>query len=396
MTKTFDEILSDLLTKLTEKTPFTNLNPSAAIRGILEAVAIAVSGLYQLVKSVSSALFIQTAEGGWLDLKAREVGVKRLAGQKTRIWIIFSRSTPAPSDIVIAAGTCVRSRKDAIGKSYRFFTEEEVTIQTGQTEIQGVAEAESIGKDYNVGAGTVTVAVTSLSGVEDITNEDWGGKSYLVQEGSDQESDRAFRERAITKWDTLGVGGNRNAYYNWAVSVDGVKAAMVLDDSPYGPGTVGIVILGEAGQPTPQLLQDVKDYITPRKPVTSVVEVTGAEITQVNLNLTVTRFANADETAVGTAVAQALQDYGDALQLGEKIVMARLYSTVMAVDGVYNVSFSSPQSDVSAAPAEYLNIDAIFLSHAVKRRAYHDSMIEGSGGETIGDIDPINQDEWDF
>lgn len=396
MMKTFDEILSGLLSDLTAKTPFTNLNPSAAIRGIMEALAIAIAGLYQLLKMVSGALFIQTAMGGWLDLKAREVGVKRLVGQKARLWITYSRSNPATADILIPAGSCVRSRKDAYQKSYRFFTEEDVTILTGQMDVHVVAAAEAVGTDYNVGPGAVTVSVTSIAGVDAITNQDWGGKSYMVQEGSDQETDQAFRERAITKWDTLGVGGNRMAYYNWAMSVEGVKAAMVLDDAPYGPGTVGVVILGDAGQPTAQLLEDVKDYIAPRKPLTAVVEVSGATITEIALNLLVTRFASADEATVEADVTVALTDFGNALKLGEGFVLARLISAVMAVDGVYNVDFTAPDDDVLAAPAEYLNISSINIAHATKRRSYQDAAIETGLGEAVTEIDAIDQDQWSF
>ena len=394
MTKTFDEILADLLAQLTAKTRFTNLNPSAAIRGILEAVAIAVAGLHQLVKTVSGALFVQTASGGWLDLKAREVGVKRMAGRKARLWLTFSRVTPAVSDVLIPAGTCVRSRKDAAGQSLRFFTEADATIATGQTSTHVVAAAEQIGTASNVGPGTVTLLVTSVSGVEAVINEDWGGAGYLVTEGSDPESDAAFRERAIGKWDTLGVGGNRVAYQTWALSVEGVKAAMVLDDAPYGPGTVGVVVLGDAGPPTPQLLQDVADYIRPRKPLTAVVEVSGAAITQVDLSLTVTRFANADEATVDAAVRLALAAFGDALQLGESLVLARGIAAVMAVDGVYSVEFAAPAASVPATPAEYLNLGTVTIAHQVKRRTYHDSAVGGSLGETVTDIGTIDQSQW--
>ena len=39
MIKSLSEILDDLMSELVVRTPFTNLNPSAAIRGLLEVIA---------------------------------------------------------------------------------------------------------------------------------------------------------------------------------------------------------------------------------------------------------------------------------------------------------------------------------------------------------------------
>jgi phage-related baseplate assembly protein len=179
------------------------------------------------------------------------------------------------------------------------------------------------------------------------------------------------------------------------MSVEGVKAAMVLDDEPYGPGSVGLVILGEAGQPTPQLLADVEDYVRMRQPLgVARMVASGATITDVNLALTVMRFSNADRTTVENAVTAALEAYGDGLQLGESMVLSRMIAAVQAVDGVYSVDFTSPSTNVGAAPTEYLNVDSITITHQIKRRTYHDSAIDGGLGEAVSSIDPIDQSEW--
>jgi uncharacterized phage protein gp47/JayE len=393
--KTFDEILADLLAAVLAKTPFTNLNPGAALRGILEALSSGLAGLYQLTRTVSGALFIQTATGTWLDLKAREVGVCRLIAKKAQVRLTFGRATPATQDTLIPAGTIVRSKKDAAGASIRFLTDVNATLLTGASSVVVVATAEQAGLAGNVGPGLITLIVTPISGIESVTNVDVGELSYRVQEGADAESDRAFRERATQKWDTLGVGGTRGAYHAWALSVPGVQASMVLDDAPYGPGTVGVVVLGTDGAPTPQLLADVKAYIRPRQPLTVVLEVTGATITPISLSLTIWRFATADQATVDAAVRLALQGYSDALQLGEGLIRARLVAAVMAVDGVYNVTVETPTADVPATPAEYLDVDAqaATLVHRVKGRTYQDRGV-AVVGEGLPGIDPIDKTEW--
>jgi uncharacterized phage protein gp47/JayE len=393
--KTFDEILADLLSAVLAKTPFTNVNVGAGLRGILEAVASGIAGLYQLIRTASSALFVQTAEGTWLDLKVREVGVRRLAAKKARVRLTFGRSTPATQNILIPAGTLVRSRRDAHGRSLRFATDTDVTLVTGQSSAVVTATAEEAGTLGNVGPGAISLIVTTVSGIETVVNQDVGELSYLVEEGADPESDRALRERAILKWDTLGVGGTRGAYQAWALSVPGVKAAMVLDEAPYGPGTVGLVILGTDGVPTPQLLSDVAAYVRPRQPLTAQLVVSGAAITPVSLSLTIWRFAAADEAIVDAAVRDALQTYSDGLQLGEGLIRARLVAAVMAVDGVYNVTVEAPPADLPATPIEYLDIDAAVatLVHRVKGRVYQDRLPAGAG-EAVPATDPIDKSVW--
>ncbi|MDP2361933.1 MAG: baseplate J/gp47 family protein [bacterium] len=395
--KSFDEVLADLLASVLTKTPFTNVNVGAALRGLLESIASGVAGLYQLVRTVSGALFIQTATGTWLDLKAREVGVRRLVAKQAQIRLTFGRATPATQDTLIPAGTIVRSKKDSTGSSTRFLTDNDVTLQTGQSATYVTATAETAGVAGNVGPATVTLIVTPISGIETVTNVDREGIPYLAQEGADAESDRAFRERAIGKWDTLGVGGTRGAYHAWALSVAGVQAAMVLDDAPYGPGTVGVVVLGTNGAPTPALLAAVKDFIRPRQPLTAHLVVSGAIITPVALSLTVWRYATADQATVDADVRLALQDYSDGLQLGEGLIRARLVAAVMGVDGVYNVTVDSPTADVPATPAEYLDVDAAVatLVHRVKGRGYQDRD-QVPAGEPVTIIDPIDKSEWDL
>ncbi|MFA7331105.1 MAG: baseplate J/gp47 family protein [Candidatus Delongbacteria bacterium] len=395
--RSFDEILADLLSAVLAKTPFTNLNPGAALRGILEALASGLAGLYQLVRTVSGALFIQTATGSWLDLKAREVGVRRLVAKQAQIRLTFGRGAPATQDTLIPAGTIVRSRKDAAGRSTRFLTDNDVSLQTGQSATYVTATAEAAGATGNVGPATVTLIVTPISGIETVTNVDREGIPYLAQEGADAESDRAFRERAIGKWETLGVGGTRGAYHAWALSVPGVQAAMVLDDAPYGPGTVGVVVLGTNGAPTPQLLDDVKAFIRPRQPLTAQLVVSSATITPVALGLTIWRLATADQAAVDTAIRIALAGFSDGLQLGEGLIRARLVAAVMAVDGVYNVTVDAPNADVPATPAEFLDVDAqtATLVHRVKGRIYQDR-VQAPAGEVVPMIEPIDKTVWDF
>ena len=365
------------MSELVARTPFTNLNPSAAIRGLLEVIAKVVADLYGLVKTVMQQSFVQTATGSWLDLKVREMGISRKAAVKTQVYLTFSCNTPAAQNITIPAGTICKSQKDSGGNDFRFITVEEVVLEEGQTSVQVIAEAELPGSPWNVGQNTITGMVTRVTGIHAVTNE----VGFLIREGSDPESDEQLRERAITKWETLGLGGTREAYRNWALSVPGVSAASVLDDFPFGPGTVGVVILGTNGVPSAELINEVHQYIKARKPLTADVRILAPDIRSINLNIEVIRYASAARETVETGVREAINSYSSRLQLGEGLISARLINEIMDVSGVYNMKVNSPQRDVNVSVDQFLVFDQIVIAHRIKGRAYQDTSINGSSGD---------------
>lgn len=395
MIRTFSNVLNDLMTELVVRTPFTNLNPSAAIRGLLEVIAKVVSDLYSLVRMVMQQSFIQTATGSWLDLKVREMGNIRKVAVKTKVYLTFSCNEPAAQNITIPAGTICKSLKDSNGNDYRFITTEEALLEEGQTSVQVVAEAEQPGKSWNVGQNTILRMVTRVTGIESVTN----GLGYLIHEGSDPESDEQLRERAISKWETLGLGGTRGAYRNWALSVPGVIASSVLDDFPFGPGTVGVVILSENGIPSAELIIEVHQYIKARKPLTADVRILAPEILSINLDLEVIRFGNADRETVDMGVREAIENYSSRLQLGEGLIIARLINEIMDVPGVYNLKVNSPQNDVNVSVDHFLLFDQVAITHRIKGRSYQDGSIDGSGGDesaSAAQILDVNKETFDL
>ena len=365
------------MSALVERTPFTNLNPSAAIRGLLEVIAKVVSDLYGLVKTVMQQSFIQTATGNWLDMKVREIGITRKPAIKTKVYLTFSCNESAAQNITIPAGTICKSQKDSNGNDYRFITVGETVLEEGKTTVIVEAEAEQPGKAWNVGQDTITRMVTRVTGINEVTN----AEGYLIKEGSDPESDEQLRQRAIGVWETLGLGGTREAYRTWALSVPGVIAASVLDDFPFGPGTVGVVILGENGVPSAELINEVYQYIKARKPLTADIRVLSPEIVTINIDLEVTRFASASQDTIENDVINAITEYSSRLQLGEGLIIARLIDAVMNVDGIYNVKIVSPVNDISVGVDHFLMIDNTNITHRVKGRSYQDGSIDGSGGD---------------
>ena len=403
MIKSISEIINDLIEGVSTKTPFTNFNPSAAIRNLLEVIAAPIAELYQLVQLVVSQSWVETAIGEWLDLKVKEVGIERNPVTKALVYLTFSAEEAPEENVVIPANTICKSEKDEQGNEYRFYTMEEAVLEAGEISVVVLAEAEEAGSEYNVGEGTITRMVTPISGISAVTNIDWEDTSveppvtvsYLKQEGTNEETDEHLRQRAIGAWETIGIGGTRTAYRTWALSVSGVVACSVLDDFPFGPGTVGVVIVGPDGEPSVQLIQNVYNYIKLRKPLTADVRVIGPVILVVAPAMTVTRFASASEEDVENGIIEALTDYVVNLQLGEGLIISRLINVVMDVPGVYNVQITEPISDLSVSVDTFIQINEATITHQIKGRTYQDPNIPGgtTGDEQTpgGEIPVVNQ-----
>lgn len=386
MIKTYTDVRDDLIQGVVDSTSITNLNPGSVIRTILETIAKAMSDLYGLIHTVTRAGFIQTAEGKWLDLKVRELGLLRKQGQKAAGYITFYRNESKDNNITIPAGTIVKTGKNSEGQEYRFNTIEEVILPAGEMDVFTMVEAEQIGIEYNVGKETITKMTTYIAGLNGAVNKNVnigvGSRSWQVTVGTNTETDEDLRKRAIYRWDELGVGGTADAYRSWALSVPGVKAVLILDDFPFGPGTVGLVIASENGIPTPELLQKVHDTVVSRKPLTASVYVLSPKVKPVNINLLVERFSSYELSDVELRVKQKLLNMNTKLMIGEDLVISRVVADIMQVDGVYSVDIIKPAESTGAAPDEMIQINTISIKQTIKGRSYQDTEIMKNAQET--------------
>jgi len=386
MIKSYTEVRDELIIGVVDNTNITNLNPGSVIRTILETIAKAMSDLYQLIHTVTRAGFIQTADGKWLDLKVRELGLLRKQGQKASGYITFYRNEVKDENITIPAGTIVKTVKDSEGVEYRFKTIEEVILPAGETEVFTLMEAIEQGSNYNVGKETIVKMTTHIAGIDGVVNKSVnlgaGVRSWQVTVGTDIETDEDFRTRAIYRWDELGVGGTADAYRSWALSVAGVKSVQILDDFPFGPGTVGLVIAAENGIPTPELLQQVHDTVKTRKPLTASVHVLSPNVKSVDIEISLQRFSSFELDDVETRVRQKLLNMNTKLLIGEHLILSRMVADIMEVGGVYSVDIINPTEKVSAAPDEMIQIDTVSVNQTVKGRSYQDSEIITNALET--------------
>ena len=357
--RTFDQIVAGMLAKVAARTKLTNFNVGSVIRTLVEIFAAAVADLGDLILTALKAGFLVTATGAWLDYKAREWGVIRHPALPTAGVVYFLRALPRDENITIPAGTIVSTLKDAEGQAYRFLTQDEAILESGETEIGVAVIAEQTDASHNVGPGSIKKIAVHISGVEGVENR----AGWITSEGSDQETDESLRTRAFLAWEELTQGSTERAYISWARSDPRVTSAYVNSNHPRGQGTVNVYILGAGGPPSPGLITDVQAIVDANRPLCVDALVLGPEEKPVTIDLAITPKRYFSTTTIEAEVRRRIEAYfnprGDPaypwivpLGVGKMVVFNQLVEIVMSVDGVYDVSFVSPTADIDVATDE--------------------------------------------
>jgi uncharacterized phage protein gp47/JayE len=341
----------------------TNFNAYGVFRRLVGACLQGVADLWNLLLIVIPQGFASTASGTWLDRKCADVGITRFAAVKTQGNLIFGRNSTT-GNVRIQPGVMIKTEVLPDGKELRYIATntESIILPDGNAEISVPVIAEYAGSAYNVGAGKITQLVTYVSGIDYVTNNaDW-----ITQEGTDEETDEALRERYQLKWEELSEGGTDAAYISWARSIAGVRDVSVDSDHPRGQGTVDVTIASESGAPTQNLIDQVQAYIDTKKPNVANVLVKGSNQVPVNLNITLQLPADEGDIATTQAEGEARyaalftksQTYYDMgikpFRISESLYRARLTSIGMGISPVVNVVITQPAADVIASAGDLL------------------------------------------
>ena len=191
-----EDLYEDWLTYITSRDPLLQDTSTATFNSILaEAIASQFWIFIQLLKQKVRDSNVLTAEGNALSsIVISMLPEGRHPGIAATGVILFSRSTAAPSDIIIPANTiCAAVAED--GTLTEFQTDEAVTLLAGNTQAYANATALQAGAAGNVVSGLISIIRTPVIGITNCTNDS------PFTGGTDQESDSDLRERALyTIW----------------------------------------------------------------------------------------------------------------------------------------------------------------------------------------------------
>lgn len=369
-TRNFDEEREKVFNNLRESgSKITNLNPGGVFRTLLELSSQGVAELHELLEKVAPQGFVQYAAGGWLDVQAQEIGLRRRQALKTRGRVLFTRASDRTTGALkIPKGTICRTQNGPDGEDFRFFVSEDGRIPDMEESAFVAVEAERAGSAYNLGPGYLNILVSHVDGVVKISNDG----NWITSEGADMEDDETLRRRCVLRWHELSQGATKLAYLSWALSVEGVRSAEVLDQHPRGQGTVDVLIVGENGRPTDALIQKVDQVVQARRPLCADVRVRAPQIRPVAIHLKVVLHPLFGDLEQSKALAERsvnalfVQDgalpFIKPLAIGEDLPRARLIHTAMTLPHVVNIEALSPAEDVVVQASELLERGSVQIS----------------------------------
>lgn len=197
-----------------------SLRQNSPVQQLIDAFAVEISRQWDAAEASYYASFFEDATGDQLDKQLAIAGFSREPLRPAEGVVIFSRSTPAPRDLQIPAGTRVRVPETQTRPNIPFETRESARIfkdeqQSDEVPIEGLSPFQitqqpvgsKIGESSNVGANEITEIVDAISGVESVNNPVGTGTQGReeFQDGRDRENDANFKLRYITNRQQQGV-----------------------------------------------------------------------------------------------------------------------------------------------------------------------------------------------
>ena len=334
-----------------------DLSEQSRFLRVLKICAKREDELWQLLEDAYYSAFIDFATGQSLDNIAALISYKRIAAKKATGTVVFSRSSPATSDILIPAGTRVAVSDESVV----FQTTEAVVLTAGNTSVEAPIEAIEPGSAGNVAANTITKIVDPISGIESVNNPN------PTEGGRDTETDEEFRYRIKTTIQSLGKA-TLDAILAKVRNVEGVKTAKIEENDTMNdytetgglpPKSFRVFVYGGNDEDVAQAIFDSKPAgIQPYGSISGVAyDQDGNEYTiyferPTEVHIYVDVQITSDGTSIDQQVVKdAIKDYINNLNIGEDVIYAKVLAAVMNIQGVKDavvyIGTSGPPSGTS-------------------------------------------------
>lgn len=296
---------------------------------IMTALAPAAALLAQAYMDLDTAIdlsFADTADGEFLERRAKELGIARSPATKAICIASFLDGSGSAAAVDIGSrwnGGEVNYRViEAVSGGYR------VECETAGTAGNGTGPLSPV--DY--APGVASAAITAVESA-----------------GKDVESDEELRGRYFDRLTAFPFAGNYTAYREMCEAQKGVTGCR-LETPNTANGAVNIFLIGEDYLPASSgVVSAVQDVFTDNRnglglaPVGHLVTVAAAESLAVALSATLTLEADADAAAVKAAAQAAYENYlmelrRDWSERAAVVRVAQVTLKLLQVPGVTDVS----------------------------------------------------------
>lgn len=324
----------------------TNFNSGGIFHTLLMIVLQARIELIKLLHTLLKQMFIQSAEGKWLELRASDFSKQLKAATKTQGEITLNKTEEALEQVInVMKGSVFKTSRDINNEELKFYAVDNSTIPSGSAFGKIKVEAEHPGTKYNVSVGQIKKSLIYYEGIEEITNDaDW-----IKKEGSDTEDYESLKKRTLASWAELASRPIAAKYKNVCEAVEGVLYVRVDDMHPRGQGTVDIIVTSTAGSATEKLLEEVQAAAEKIKGEYDNLLVKSAITVSQDIDILITLPSMVDNTNIKERVTALIINYfkiNKERNLNEFILVDLIFVLKSNISLIKNVKLENPQGDV--------------------------------------------------
>jgi uncharacterized phage protein gp47/JayE len=341
----------------------TDRNPGSMLRTLAESFAREYAVVSKQLEKIYQAAFLETAENRDLDQVAALVGITRRDQKYAAGDLVFSRTTPAPADIVIPLGSLV-STADVPPVTVE--TLEQAILRAGTLSVSVRVRSTAEGSEGKAKAGSLTVIHRPVLGIEMATNP------QALDFRGGREEDAVLRRRAARAMETSGRASVQ-ALVGALMTLEGVREEDIgiKEDHLNHPGVVRITIAADLTElKAARAVELINEYkpagiriqhnlkVSPPAELQvddddlelasgSSASVSAAAATDsiwhpVAVSLSVmpvdAALTSTQKAQIKDKVQKAIVDHFDSLGIDDPVIHNRVLSKVMDVGGVFDVA----------------------------------------------------------
>lgn len=341
MAKTYDTILTSLLSDLTQKTSINKLSAGGKARALYEATSKGFSELYSDFDNKLLGAFLSSSSGSGMEFIGAIVGCYRepastaaasedLQIQKFYVSTGTFGSINGGLDINISSGIAISTQADSGGTVY--YTTGSITLSAFDSVAYVGTRAAIPGGDSNVGAGSLNYH--NFTSYTDYLNQSLLTTNvHGIVTGRDVESDTNFKYR-ISKKVVFSATGNETALRIAALLVPGVSD-VIIKRNKYGIGTTSLILQSTLPVVSSALVASVSTAIGKVASLGDLIFVSGPDETGISMEFTIEyqkSLSTTDMSEIEFQIQELVQTYINGLNIGDPLIINQLLARILVAD----------------------------------------------------------------
>lgn len=233
----------------------TDRNPGSVTSVLAETFARELAVLHKQMEFIYQSAYVDLATGMSLDHVAALLSLDRKGANFASGEVLFKRTSPAPADISIPAGTVVSTND-----GQRFETTDKRTLRRGQLSIGAPVRSQVEGQGGLVPAGAIQNINRPIFGVDEVVSE----RNTLL--AAEKESDPAFRRRIKATLERAGkstLSALRNALIEEIPGINEGNVQVAEDSQIPGKVHVKFALGGKIDQDLVRKIEETIFYARP-------------------------------------------------------------------------------------------------------------------------------------